>query len=576
MKKEMERRKWLRQIPDRLEDFWIFAGVCFVGILLALVFVNGDNAGRLATNRYLMLFVLVFFLMAGGLYIFSVHHKKTLWGRPLSHPVLWLFVGYLALYAVQLFWVNKVYFYTGWDVGMMRQRAEWILGGGSMAEMSIDAGYSVCPNNLVLFYAVCLMEKLGRFLSLEDPYLLCIDLSCLAVNLSCFLGLLILRKFTDSYVVHGCYLLVSTAAILFSPWIIIPYSDTYGMFFVMLGMWGLVCVDRKNLRWMVAAFAAVIGYRIKPSCVFPLFAVFLVYGVRFLFSLRERLKELCVLVFCTGVFWGLGLLMPLWVQHAYSFRLMPELELSHTHYLMMGFSAESGGSFSSEDYLLSTQIPDLETRERVNKEEFVRRVTALWEDKTLGEFLRGKALINFDDGTFGWTQEGNFFEVQIRHENILWDWFLSTYVPAGVWENDGKYYPLYRTITQILWLFMLTGVLFVGIGRKKSRTLKACMMVAVCGLFVFVMLFEARARYLYLYTPLILILSLLGYEGIWRRAADSFPNDLVHAFRRPLPLPEWYCWTNRYRIGICILKNRVWSIIINMLCSEKGRNGELL
>lgn len=525
MKKEAERKKWLRQIPDRLEDFWIFAGVCFVGILLAVVFVSGDNADRLEANRYLMLFVLAFFLAAGGVYIFSVHHAEHLRGRKLNHPILWLFAGYLVLYAVQLIWVNKVYFYTGWDAGMMRQRAEWILGGGSMEGMSIDAGYSVCPNNLILFYAVCLMEKLGSFFSLKDPYLLCIDLSCLAVNLSCFLGMLILRKLTDSHVVQGCYLLVSTAAVLFSPWIIIPYSDTYGMFFVMLGVWGLVCVDRKYLRWAVAAFAALIGYQIKPSCVFPLFAVCIVYGVRFLFSLRERWRELCVFVLCTAAFWGLGLLMPLWVQHTYSFRLMPELELTYTHYLMMGFNAETSGSFSSEDYMFSRQIPDLDTREQVNKEEFVKRITALREEKRLGEFLRAKALVNFDDGTFGWTQEGDFFAGRIEHENILWDWFLSTYVPAGVWENDGKYYPLYRTVTQILWLFMLTGLLFVGIGREKHRSLRACMMVAVCGLFAFVMLFEARARYLYLYTPLILILSLLGYEGVWSRAIQVTATD---------------------------------------------------
>lgn len=539
MKKEAERRKWQRQIPDRLEDFWIFAGVCFIGIILAVVLMSGEDAGRLSENRYLFLFVPAFFLIAGGLYVFPACRNKRLCRKSggitgalrdkgvFRHPVLWVFAGYMVLYVLQLIWLNNVYFYTGWDAGMMRERAAWIVNGGSIAEKSIDAGYSVYPNNLVLFYLICLIEKAGMFFSMKDPYLLCIALSCLCVNLSCFLGILILRKFTESGVVQGCYLLISTAAILYSPWIMIPYSDTFGMFFVMLGIWGLACVDRKYLRWVAVAFAAAIGYQIKPSCIFPLFAVCIVYGVRFLFSLRERWRELCVLLLSTALFWGIGLLMPLWVQHTYSFKLMPELELTSTHYLMMGFNAETNGSFSAEDYMFSREIPDLATREQTNKEEFQKRITSLWEEKKLGEFLRAKALINFDDGTFGWTQEGNFFAEQVEHENFLWDWFRSTYVPAGIWESDGAHFSLYRTVAQILWLLMLAGMLLAGIDREKHRSLRACMMVAVCGLFVFVMLFEARARYLYLYAPLILILSLAGYESAWRKLYRKYVAKII-------------------------------------------------
>ena len=519
MKREIHKKEWAEKIPDRLEDLWIFAGICFVGILWAVVVWSGEYTDRLAKNRYLLLFVLAFFGLAGGVYIFLKSKGQS--RKTVAHPVLWLAVGYLFLYAVQLIWVNNVYFYTGWDVGLMRERAEWIINGGSIQGLSIDAGYSVYPNNLVLFYVFCLIEKCGTLFSMEEPYLLCIYLSCLCVDLSCFLGGLVLRRFTESGVVYGCYLLVSTVSILFSPWIMIPYSDTFGMFFVMLGLWGLVCVEQKYLRWVVTAFATVIGYQIKPSCLFLLFAVYMVFGVRYFFSLRKRWKELLFLVLCTVVFRGIGLLMPLWVQHTYSFQLIPEMEITPIHYLMMGWNEETNGAFNGDDFWMSTHIPDLETREQTNKEEFVRRFEALREEKKLGEFLRAKALVNFNDGTFGWTKEGEFFKVRIEHDNMLWDWFCSTYVPPGVWENDGKYYPLFRTVAQTFWLLMLTGMLFVGFGRKKSRSQRACMMIVVCGLFAFVMLFEARARYIYLYSPLFLILSLVGYEEAWSRLAAT-------------------------------------------------------
>lgn len=95
------------------------------------------------------------------------------------------------------------------------------------ASVSADAGYSIYPNNLLLFYVFCIIEKIGMFFSMPEPYNLCIYISC-------FLGNLISRKLTDSGVLRGCCIIVSTVLILFSPWIIIPYSDTYGMLFVML------------------------------------------------------------------------------------------------------------------------------------------------------------------------------------------------------------------------------------------------------------------------------------------------------------------------------------------------------
>lgn len=114
-----------------------------------------------------------------------------------------------------------------------------------MQDLSIDVGFSIYPNNLLMFYLFCLIEKVGMLFSMAEPYDLCIYISCLTVNLACFLGNLIMRRLTDSGVVRCCYTLISTIFILFSPWIIIPYSDTYGMFFVMLGMWGLICLEQR-------------------------------------------------------------------------------------------------------------------------------------------------------------------------------------------------------------------------------------------------------------------------------------------------------------------------------------------
>lgn len=509
------RNKPYRQISERLDRFLLTAGSVCVGVIVISLLCCVEYPERLTGNRFLMLFVLLFILSGGLLYRFSCGRKPE--KEILRHPVLLSAGIYALLYVMQLLWVNSVYFYSGWEVVNMRDCVEWLVNGGSLQGFSIDVKYSIFPNNLLLFYLFCVIEKLGMRFSMETPYNLCIDISCLCVNLSCFLGSLIVRRLTDSRIVRYCYATISTVFILFSPWIIIPYSDTYGMLFVMLGMWGLLCLDQSYFKWSVTAFACAVGYHIKPTCIFPLFAAYIVYGLSYLLKLRERRKEIRALLLGTLVFVCIWLFVPWWIQHTYSFQLLPHCRMTYTHFLMMGINEETNGTFSTADFMYSNGFPNVETREQANKEEFIRRLRDLWSRKELGNFMKNKAMVNFNDGTFAWNGEGGFFFTSVEHDNILWYWFLDTMVPPGTWGNEGNHYFLYRTIMQGLWLLVLTGIVFTGFDWKSKLPEKTCLMIVLCGLMAFVMIFEARARYLFLYSPAFLLLSLCGFEAVWKK-----------------------------------------------------------
>ncbi len=511
-KKQVIERGRFPNIPDWLETFAAVAGAVYMGLILIIVVFWGDAEERLTGNGYLMLIVLPAVLGAGILYA-ATGGKKAV-----KRPVLRLLLGYLALYVIQMLLLNCVYFYCGWDAGWIRWSAEGIINGGNMYEISTDIRYSTYPNNLLLFYICCLVEKAGMLLSMSEPYLLFIALGCLCVNLSCFIGNLMMRRLTESRMIRGCYTFLSTVMILFSPWITIPYSDTFGMFFVLLGMWGLLCVDRKYLKWIVTAGASVIGYYIKPTCIFPLFAAYLVFGVRYLLSLRRNWKELCALVLGTVFFAGIGMLIPVWIQHTYSFRLIPEVRIPYTHYLMMGFHEGTRGMYNGDDFNFSAGFPNVESRMQANRAVFRRRLEEMAAGGRLGRFLKDKTLVTFNDGTFAWWREGEFISSWAEHDNILNDWFHDTFVPPGIYEEDeGRYYYVFRTAAQGLWLWVLTGIPFAAMDRKRNRREKACMMIVLCGLAFFLLLFEARARYLFLYAPVFVILALCGYEELWRR-----------------------------------------------------------
>lgn len=507
----MDKRDWRTDLSKGICWASIAVGAALIGYLLLFLIFCGEYSNRLLDNRFLILFVLVFDLILIFLYV-VLHDKRKY--RAIKHPLWWLSGIYGILFCLQLIYVYHVYFYMGWDVSYVRYAAESIINGSSMAECSAETVFSTNPNNLFIFYVTYLIEKIGGLFSMKNPYLLCIYCSCLSVNLSCFLGHLVIRRLVGGRLFQGIYLLVAVITILGSPWSQVPYSDAFGMLFVMLGIWAVVCCDKSYMKWVIIAFSTVIGYRIKPTAIFPLLAICMVYGVRWLLSFRQIWKEFAVLAVSVLVFCLIGISIPLWIQHTFSFRLHPELSLTYHHFLMMGINEETNGIYNHEDFLFSSSFPDVETRKEADMEIFWNRWNTLIDEGRLGSFVAQKALNNFNDGSWAWEKDGTFYVVNTEHDNSLYDWFLD------IVHFEGKYYSLYLTLMQIVWLQILLGIPFVWLCGKDNLERKACMMIMVCGLGVFVMLFEARARYLYLYSPVLLILSLCGLSGLCDKVAS--------------------------------------------------------
>lgn len=441
------------------------------------------------------------------------------------YPLLLLAAGYLLLFALQAVFIHFTYFYTGWDVGLMRQRVEAILAGQTMQDSSTSVIYSVNSNNLVLFYMQYLISKTGELFSMEQPYNLCIYFSGFCVSLSCFLGNLIIRKMTQSTFIRCLYTLVSTIYLLFSPWIVIPYSDTYGMLFVTLGLWAMLYLEKPFLKWPVLAFAAFIGYQVKPTCIFLLFAAFILFLPDFLTDLGRKWKELCILLVSCLLFFGAGQGIFPWIQHSLSFRIDPELRFPALHYMMIGLNTDSRGGFDEIDYSFTLSIPTYEERERLVKEKIEQRWNSMTPEQRKAHFT-DKFFYIYNDGTFAWTGEGSFFETVPEHDNALFDRYLEVFHPTG------KYFTAYCEFAQAVWLFLLFGILFTFLGNREQDSGKAFLMIVLCGLTLFLMMFEARARYLFLYSPAFLILSLCGYEGLFSAVSGKIKKHMDTKRRR--------------------------------------------
>lgn len=514
------------------EYFFICSGCLIFALLFLFLVKNDDMLLRELPNKHLLLINLACVSLFGlFFYLLEKHHTHS------SRKFILLLVSlYALLFIIQILLVNQTYFYTGWDVGTMQNSATVLWNGGSMQETEADIYYSRYPNNILMLYITYLIGKTGLLFSMQEPYNLCIYVSCFCVAFSCFLGNLILKRLTQGKATHILYILISTPFILLSPWIMMPYTDTFGMLFVTVAVWGLLCVNTPWLKWPAVGFGSVLGYYIKPTCLIVFLAAMLIYGIYYLTHFRREWKNILALAVSASLFWSAGACVPMWVQHTFNFYLDPEMRAPFTHYLMMGANPGSSGGYSGYDAFNTFYIPTYEERKAETTKEFIRRISGP-DKQYLKNLYSAKALKNFNDGTFAWSFEGGFFLTFVEHSGPVASFFWNTFVPPNderltliqerveSFENTlqvtdpsaeiGTRFTLYRTVAQGFWLQVLLGIPPVFLQMKRNRTEKACLLTMLCGLLAFVMLFEARARYLFLYAPIFLILSLCGYDGLF-------------------------------------------------------------
>ena len=133
-------------------------------------------------------------------------------------------------------------------------------------------------------------------------------------------------------------------------------------------------------------------------------------------------------------------------------------------------------------------------------------------------FLAKKMLTVYNDGTYAWGGEGNFFMVVFQQpDNHI----------RNIYYADHKYYDIYVTVMQSIWVFVLGAAAVSGLGKENRQEI-IVLMLSIVGLTLFEVLFEARARYLYTYAPVFCILAAIGIERLYM---------IIHCYNEEKVLP---------------------------------------
>lgn len=484
----------------KILDAWIapvFALMMTTILLILLIFSKIDFACR---RNYLSTFLLILFGTFFILGLFTSCKKIKFQNKN------WIIVS-ITLFFLQIFAVYNYYFYTGWDVSSIIEATKGITHG---EDVSWLYGYfSRYPNNLMLVWIFSVIEKFMHLFGVHEyEYFALLCFQCFLNTLTGFLLIKILEKiFINNKEFVALAYIIYALMIGMSPWVSIPYSDSLGLIFPIAIFYIYINFEENELlKWFCIVFLALIGYKIKPQIVIILIAIiFKEFVNRLKLGNFKYLCRITIGILC-------GIVLSSIVSHMAISSLGIVIEKEKTfgisHFFMMGLNSENMGVWSEEDVNFSDSYSTSEERNHANMIVVKERIKDMGLSGIAKQLVK-KTLTNYNDGTFCWAGEGNFFsEVFEKEDNIFNVFFRGLYYTRDYSEN-GHLFILWSNFVQMLWV----TILFFNIFAVKTPNDNInVLMLAIIGLTAFELVFEARARYLYIYAPIYIILGVYGFS----------------------------------------------------------------
>lgn len=408
---------------------------------------------------------------------------------------------------IQLVIIHETYFTTGWDVRVLIECA-------TDPESHTDY-LSQYPNQIALFAIFRLVYGLCASAGIDDFYLVLDIIGALSISIGVMLASCAIRKIAGVWV--GVFTLVFGGILAaMSPWIAVPYSDTYAALFPAAAFFSYVCIKRPSPRYFFTTLFSALGYLIKPTTVFALVSIALVEGVTQLSNKSSRkCPDMGGRRFKPSVSKACCCLISIAAAAAIAFAakagcssltpaLNEEASFTSAHYLMMGFNTEVKGVYSESDVAYSASFSTKRERNSADYARWLQRVNEMGIDG-VAKLMLEKTLTNYGDGTFAWAREGTFFADTPKADTAL----------AKYFGQDDRPWTAFQMSADFIWFFVLIGIC-LNWARRPCNTAEYVLMCALMCLSVFLMLFEARARYLFLYVPLFVAWSGMGWQELSR------------------------------------------------------------
>ena len=493
--------------------------VFILPLFISLVFFNNSTPimGIIVDIRYQLLiafaFAAVIFILYKGIcalgnvrfFVKISFYKK-------------LIIAFMFLFAIQIVLVYSIRVAIGWDVGIVMHFAVT-----AIQESPVWSHYlSVFPNNLLIFFIQHHIIRLFHFMGFYGHWGGLALVNTVLINISLFTSIVIFKMIYPSGKKVILLFILLAFLIGLSPWLIVPYSDTFLMPIIsLLILTGLLTIQAKtNAKRIIFAsisgFLIALGWLIKPLViVIPAAAI----AVIVLYAFRGRMKIKIKNIVITLLAGGLAIFVTVAAFDLYTERqnivIIDEAERTPASYTVAkGLSVVPSGFTRTRYGAWNLEVHNLNygTTEEKNERFILFIQEQLSEFGVLGylEFLFNKARWITSEGYFYWMGEGYLGAFEYADRNILTSFFYPT----------GQHYSYYLHVANGLWIVVFFGVL-VGMfvpcitafaKGEPGNNFDLFMRFAVF-FSIFVILFtEGRSRYLISFLPIFCVVSAGGYS----------------------------------------------------------------
>lgn len=488
-----------------IASLWLFASLQSRNLLMSNITVGGG----------------VIFIIAIVIICFYRRYLLRMVVRLIDFLYQHKYQTIISLFVCQLVFIFAIQTIPGWDIGQL------ILG--ARLDMNISYYLNVYPLNKPLYMFIrALVIAFGDVWFL--PALLIFN--AIAINIS-ILGCVEIAK-NLKMKVNGAY--VFAFGVFFMgiiPWVLIPYTDTLVLPFVVLGMLSIAKLqhNEKYTLWsIILGISIAFAFQVKASSVIFLIAA-LILKIIGIYNKRDviNLKSLKNIALVSAAIISITFLINV-SKNLTSIELDSDNAMPITHIIMMGLQGNGGYSF--EDFQLTRSVSGREARIELNIREIQSRLS---EHGVLGytSFLLRKFYFTFEDGTFGWGNEGYFLEstnVQFPDMPSLVSGFSESRIGRVVQyfifaDSEGMAH--LRIISGMFYVFLVAGIWLSTFTNSLKDEVDDInwLQLSILGTVLFFMIFEAgRSRYLIQFFPQIVLLSAIGWSRIEEKRV-SFPTN---------------------------------------------------
>lgn len=417
-----------------------------------------------------------------------------------NFKILIIFIS-ISLLFVQIIMIYFYYFRTGWDSYLIID-ASYLLSENVKLQDWTNDYFSYYPNNIFITILFSKIIFLCKIIGVADySYFVILVFQAILNIFTGFLVFNVIRKITQNINLSVFGYIFYVLLVGLSPWVSIPYSDSTALIIPVLMLYLHTNIDKEGFKIVGLSFLGVLGYMIKPQTAILFISIFLVpiLFIRLRY-IKKTLKYLSIALISILISYFFIVIF----MSNNNITVNRELEISYPHFVKMGLNNVTNGGYLSDDAGKSMSFKSTKERKEENIEVIKERLSEYGIDGLLKHQIK-KTLVTYNDGTFAWSQEGNFYW-EIKEEKSRIERFFR-----NIYYESGSNHSIFKYIVQGAWLIILSiQTLTIFIKRENMENSMRVVLLSLIGLFVFESIFEARARYLYTYVPIFIVSGMIG------------------------------------------------------------------